>query len=81
MMNDRELHTLALNKAKSYQTSEAELLEVLQIVEYRRLWERMEFTSLLNYAETALGLSYDNASNFSRVARKALEIPELYSTK
>ena len=77
-MNDTELHALALQRVKNFKTSEAKLLEVLQIVEHRRLWEKMEYTSLLEYAEEALGLSYDNASNFSRVARKALEVPELY---
>jgi hypothetical protein len=78
MMTDDELHVWAKNQAKHYRASEAKLLEPLEIVEQRRLWEKLAYTSLLQYAQEALGLSYDNASNFSRVARKCLEVPELH---
>jgi hypothetical protein len=78
MMTDNELHEWAINQARHFITSEAKLLEPLEIVQHRRLWEKLAYTSLLQYTQEALGLSYDNASNFSRVARKCLEVPELH---
>src|ERR1700683_5040991 len=78
MVTNDELNELAKTRARNLENSEAELLESLQMVEHRRLWEVIGYTSLLQYAEEELKLSYDNASNFSRVAKKAMQVPELY---
>jgi len=76
-MTDNEIHHLALCRAKNFKTSETELLEVLQWVDEKRIWEKLGHTSLCQYALLELKLSEDQASNFSRVARKSKELPEL----
>ena len=77
-MTNEEVNEWAKTKAKSLKECELELLEALVWVEHRRLWEKLGYTSLLQYAERELKLSYDNASNYSRVAKKSMEVPELY---
>ena len=78
-MNHIAIHEKTLLCAKQYQKCEAELVECLQLVKKESVYQKLGYTSLHVYAVQALGFSDDQAYQFTRVAIKALDIPELQS--
>ncbi len=71
------LHDRALRIAAAFHKAESDLIDVLQKIDDARLFSKLGFTSLFDYATKALKLSEANASNFVAIARKSKTIPEL----
>jgi hypothetical protein len=71
------IHSKAMTCANNYKRAEAELLEVLQLVDQHRVYLEHSQTSTFGYVVHVLGLSESVAYNFIAVARKSVEIPEL----
>ncbi len=74
---ESSLHEQALEAAREFKRSEAGLMEALIAVDQARVFARMGYGSLFQYAVEALGLSEATAYNALTVARKAAQIPEL----
>ena len=71
----RSIHERALNAARDFKHSEAELIEVLREVEARRLYlQYPDCTDLYKYIVNVLELSEDVAYNLSSVAKKSLVV-------
>jgi hypothetical protein len=77
LTNSNLIHERALEKAKTYVTSERQLLSTLIEVDTDRTFELHGFTFLTPYCIKALGLSEDIAKCLVRVVRKSHEVPEL----
>jgi hypothetical protein len=75
--NSNLIHERALEKAKTYLTSERQLLSTLIEVDTDRTFELHGFTFLTPYCIKSLGLSEDIAKCLVRVVRKSYEVPEL----
>src|SRR4051812_19315536 len=75
--NDQQVHEKALTLSKEFRRAEYELIEILQKVEDAKIHLALGFSSLFVYATESLGLSENNAYNFTSIARKAKSIPEL----
>jgi len=73
----QELNTKAKNIASRYKSCEKELLEVISSVDRKKAYLHWGHNSLFAYMTNGLGLSPGVASNFSTVARKSFEVPEL----
>jgi hypothetical protein len=71
------IHQQALVNAKTYLTSERQLLLTLIEVDTDRTFELHGFTYLTPYCIKALGLSEDIAKCLVRIVRKSHEVPEL----
>ena len=71
------LHRRALEIVARYKKTEAELLSVLQEIEKEKVFLRLGYASMFDYAVRALGLPEGTAYGFINVARKAKEVPEL----
>lgn len=76
-MKHELLHEKAILKAKTFHRAEIELIDVLQEIDTQKTFLHYRCTSLHNYCVKFLKLSDANASNFTNVARKAKEVPEL----
>src|SRR5262245_13884155 len=76
-MNYQEIHRQALQIAERFRRSEHELIQILQKIDEKRVFQRLGYASLFVYATKALGLSEANAYNFMTVARKSVQVPEL----
>jgi polyhydroxyalkanoate synthesis regulator phasin len=70
-------HEYALLCSKEYKTSEAKLLDAIQKVDAAQDWIKLGYPSLHVYIVQELKLTDDLAYNYSRVARKANEVPKL----
>ncbi len=71
------IHQKTLDCAKRYQRCEAELIDCLQLVKRDSVHLKLGYPSLHVYAVKGLGFTDDQAYHFTRVAMKALEIPEI----
>lgn len=71
------LHNKALAVAEKFHRVEIELIEILQIIDAKKVFANYGFSSLFDYAVRALKLSEANAYNFITVARKCRTVPEL----
>jgi len=76
-MKYQELNTKAKNIASRYKSCEKELLQVISTVDLKKAYLHWGYNSLFAYITKGLGLSAGVASNFSTVARKSFEVPEL----
>lgn len=72
-----EIHEHACEVATRYKRAESELIDILQIVDQKRIYIETGHSSLFQYVVHALKLSESVAYNLITVARKAREIPEL----
>jgi len=71
------LHEKAQRCAEQYRRNEAELIGLLQQIDPTQGYKALGYSSLHAYVVGALHLSEDQAYQFTRVARKAKEVPEL----
>src|SRR4051812_48212484 len=71
------LHKAAVTIARKFHEAESALIDILQKIDDRKIFLKLEFTSLFDYAVKGLKLSEANASNFITVARKSKTVPEL----
>ena len=71
------LHKRALTVACQFHKAESSLIDILQLIDERRIFSNLGYTSLFDYSVRALKLSESTASNFITVARKSKIIPEL----
>jgi hypothetical protein len=74
---DQIIHNKAIEVSKRYLKCESELIQSLQEVDQNKIFYKLGYSSLSDYARRALKLSEDTAQNFVTVARKALLVPEL----
>ena len=72
-----EIHEKALQLAKEYRRSEADLIDILEQVDAKKVFIEMGCSSLFQYTITKLGLSESVAYNLIAVMRKAKEVPNL----
>jgi len=77
MNHIEHIHQSAVRAARQFRRSEFELVEAIGKVYSKRVYSQMGYTSLFDYCTKALFLSEGNAYNFTSVAKKALEIPEI----
>lgn len=73
------LHIKAINLAKQFKRVESELIEVLEQIDSSRLFRRVGYSSLFDYATKCLGFTESVAYGFITVSRKAKQVPELKS--
>ncbi len=71
------LHEQALSISKNFRSLESELIDILQRIEEARVHLEMGYPSLFEYATKELKLSEGNAYAFTRISRKAKEVPQL----
>jgi hypothetical protein len=71
------LHEKALEIVTRYKKTEAELLEILDQIDRKKIFLQMGYGSLFDYSVKALGLTEGTAYNFVNVMRKARKVPEL----
>lgn len=71
------IHQRALRSARQFQKAESELICCIQQVEAKKVFLRFGCTSLFQYCQKHLRLSESSTYLFIRVARKALQIPEI----
>jgi len=76
-MEFQALHEKAQRCAEQYRRNEAELVDLLQQIDSSQAYKALGYASLHVYVVGALNLSDDQAYQFTRVARKAREVPEL----
>ena len=72
-MSLKLLHKKAIECAKRYLKAEAELLDVLQKIDDKKVFREMGYASLFSYTVEVLRLSESQAYSFIGVARKAKE--------
>jgi hypothetical protein len=73
----KTIHESAIECATQYKHQEARLIDLLQEVDAQKVYEHLGVTSLFSYCVEVLKLSEDRAYALIRVARKAVEVPEL----
>jgi hypothetical protein len=71
------IHARALEASERYKKVVADLVEILQEVEERRVFQAQGHSSLFRYATDSLGLGDNTAYDLIQVARKAREVPAL----
>lgn len=71
------LHIQALEAAKRFKKTEADLVEIFQKIEDEKVFLKLGYSSLFDYGVKALGLSEANTYAFIQVARKSREVPAL----
>ncbi len=72
-----QIHNRAIDLSTKYKRVEAELIDVLQLVDQHRVFLEKGHSSLFTYGVNELGLSESVAYNLISVSRKAREVPEL----
>ncbi len=77
MESFKQIHERALVCAKRFLQAEAELLGIIQIIEAKKIFRDLGYSSVFHYATEALKLSDSQAYCFINVARKSKEVPEL----
>jgi 5-methylcytosine-specific restriction endonuclease McrA len=73
----KRIHEATLECVTQYKNQEALLIDRLQEVDEKRVFEHLGVTSLFSYCVEILKLSEDRAYALIRVARKSVEVPEL----
>ena len=76
-MTYTQAHENAVRCARDFRTNEANLITAIQKVIRTRAWTYFDYSSLHCYAVEALRLSEDQAYQYTRVALKAMQVPEL----
>lgn len=76
-MDHVAIHEKAVALAKEYEATESKLIEILQIVNQEKVYKKMGYTSLFNYAVDALELPPERVYQLNIVAKKCDEVPEL----
>ena len=71
------IHKNAMEIACQFRRAESALIDILQLIDEKKIFYTQGFTSLFDYSVKALKLSESSASNFIVVARKSKTIPEL----
>jgi hypothetical protein len=71
------LHEKAIHLSKEFKRVEADLVDVLQKIDEQKIFRKMGFASLFDYATKGLVLSESVAYGLITVSRKSREIPEL----
>jgi 5-methylcytosine-specific restriction endonuclease McrA len=71
------IHEATLECVTQYKNQEVQLIDRLQEVDAQKVYEHLGVTSLFSYCVEILKLSEDRAYALIRVARKAVEVPEL----
>ncbi len=71
------LHQKAIHLSKEFKRVEADLVDVLQKIDEQKIFRKMGFASLFDYATKGLSLSESVAYGLIAVSRKSREIPEL----
>jgi hypothetical protein len=71
------LHEKAIHLSKEFKRVEADLVDVFQKIDEQKIFRKMGFASLFDYANKGLGLSESVAYGLITVSRKSKEIPEL----
>lgn len=74
---ESRLHDLARSRAKKYLECESQLLEVIEEIDRKRVFEKVGARSTFAYCTGHLKLSEATAYNFINVCRKSREVPEL----
>jgi hypothetical protein len=79
LLNEKDLaiHQNAVRVSQKYLRCESELIQVIQDVDQNKIFYKLRYSSLFDYAQRELKLSPDVALNFIAVARKAIQVPEL----
>src|ERR1700761_4664366 len=77
-MNVQALHQRAVKAARSYLTSESDLIEILRDMAECQGYLDLRHKSLARYAVDALKLSKNVAYTFCDIAKKARDVPKLY---
>lgn len=72
-----QIHLRAQTAVRLYKKCEADLIEIFESADKFRVHIALGYSSLFNYATSALGLSEEVAYTFINVARKVREVPEL----
>src|ERR1700747_3032168 len=72
-----DIHERALEKAKQYKKCEAELLDIIQEIDEKKLYLEKGFTNPYDYCVRLLNLSESNSYAFVQIARKAKLVPQL----
>jgi len=70
-----KIHQHAVRCSRQYKRSEYELIMALQTVHAKRVYRKMGYASLFDYAVKALKLPEGNAYAFINVSRKAVQMP------
>jgi hypothetical protein len=70
------LHQKAVTLCATFTRTENDLIEILQLIDSKRVYAVKGFGSLFEYA-VSLGLSESNAYTYCSIARKSKAIPEL----
>jgi hypothetical protein len=76
-MGFREIHERALSLAKQFKKVQAELLDIIQEIDSRKIFRNLGYNSLWDYCLTGLCLSESDADCFIRISRKSQSVPEL----
>ena len=77
-MNYLQAHENAVSCARDFRANESRLITAIQEVIRTKAWTYFEkYSSLHVYVVEALKLSEDQAYQFTRIAQKAMEVPEL----
>lgn len=74
---EKRIHENTILSARNLKIAEGKLIENLHLVKEHQVFKKLGYTSLHVYAVEELGLSSDGAYQYTRVADKAREIPEL----
>lgn len=76
MMTYQQIDDKILLTAKKFQASEAELLEIISLVDKSRTWKKLCYTSLFDYCVRRLKLSESTTSAFISVSRSEPKLKE-----
>jgi len=71
------LHEKAIRLSREFKRTEVDLVDVLQKIDEQKIFRKMGFASLFDYATKGLGLSESVAYGLITVSRKSREIPKL----
>ena len=71
------LHKNAIELARRFHNAESAMIDILQLIDEKKIFLDLGFTSLFDYSVRALKLSESTTSNFITVARKSKTVPEL----
>lgn len=74
---EQQIHRQAISLSKTFQSTQVQLIQVLQEIDQHKIFLKMGYTSLFAYALAELQLSESNCATFITVSRKAREVPLL----
>ena len=77
MNSFQAIHENAIRCARQYKRAEGALISALQAVDNKKVYSKMGYSSLFEYARLVLHLSESSAYAFIRVAGKSIEVPQI----